>query len=96
MANLTLHATSGPDGVLRLAIPVDVPGATYDVHVSLSSAQSSAQLTAEPVQAGQTAPMTPEQWSEWRAFITRTAGSLADDPIERPAQGEYEQRESVE
>lgn len=36
--------------------------------------------------------MTPEDWREWRAFITQTAGSLADDPIERPSQGEYEQR----
>jgi len=92
MANLILHATSDPDGVLRLTVPVDIPGATYDVQVSLSPAQSSTQAD----QTSLTAPMTPEQWSEWHAFITRTAGSLADDPIERPAQGEYEQREPLE
>jgi hypothetical protein len=33
---------------------------------------------------------------EWLAFIERTAGSLAEDPIERPPQGEYEVREPLE
>ena len=32
----------------------------------------------------------------WHEFIERTAGSLADDPIERWPQGEYEERESLE
>ncbi len=89
MAHLIVHAHSDPDGVLRLAVPVDVPGAAYEVQVTLSPSQQ----TSQPAQ---TAPMTPEQWREWRAFITRTAGSLADDPIERPAQGDYEQREPIE
>jgi hypothetical protein len=33
--------------------------------------------------------------SEWEAFIEATAGSLADDPIERPHQGSYEQRDEI-
>ena len=89
MANLTLHAHSDPDGILRLAVPVDVPDAAYDVQVTLSPSQ-------QPSPTPQAAPMTPEHWREWRAFISQTAGSLADDPIERPAQGEYEQREPIE
>ena len=36
--------------------------------------------------------MTDEEWSQ---FVDRTAGSLADDPIERPPQGEYEQRDPI-
>lgn len=32
----------------------------------------------------------------WNEFIDRTAGSLANDPIERPQQGEFEEREPVE
>lgn len=32
---------------------------------------------------------------EWNLFIDRTAGSLADDPIERLSQGEYEQRDPM-
>lgn len=29
-------------------------------------------------------------------YFERTAGSLADDPIERPAQGEYEERDTLQ
>lgn len=32
----------------------------------------------------------------WEAFINQTYGSLADDPIERGDQGQYEIRESLE
>lgn len=32
---------------------------------------------------------------EWRAFLEETAGSLADDPIERGDQGEYEVRDEL-
>ncbi len=33
---------------------------------------------------------------EWLSFLERTAGILADDPITRPPQGDYETREPVE
>lgn len=32
---------------------------------------------------------------EWQASIARMAGSLAHDPIEREAQGDYEEREEL-
>ncbi|MEP7285906.1 MAG: hypothetical protein ABI947_09075 [Chloroflexota bacterium] len=32
---------------------------------------------------------------EWQATIERTARALANDPIECPAQGDYEQRDSI-
>jgi hypothetical protein len=32
----------------------------------------------------------------WHEFIERTAGSLADDPIERPPQLEFEVRDELE
>lgn len=32
----------------------------------------------------------------WHEFIERTAGILADDPIERPPQLPYEEREPLE
>lgn len=32
---------------------------------------------------------------EWLAFIEETAGSLADDPIERLPQGEHEIRDEI-
>ena len=33
---------------------------------------------------------------DWQAFVARMYGSLAEDPIERGSQGEYERRESLE
>lgn len=36
------------------------------------------------------------EWREWHDFIDRTAGSLADDPIERLPQGSFETREPIE
>lgn len=42
-------------------------------------------------------PLQPKALTqaEWVAFIDATAGSLADDPIERPDQGEYEIRDEI-
>jgi hypothetical protein len=37
-----------------------------------------------------------EKQAEWLAFIEATAGSLADDPIERPPQSEYQIRDEME
>lgn len=34
--------------------------------------------------------------SDWHSFLQQTYGSLADDPIERWDQGEYEEREPIE
>lgn len=42
------------------------------------------------------APESPHEQPEWRRFIEDTYGCLADDPIERGAQGGFEIREAVE
>ena len=41
---------------------------------------------------------TPQnaQISDWHSFIEQTYGSLADDPIERGEQGQFEVREVIE
>lgn len=36
------------------------------------------------------------QREQWLQFIEQTYGSLADDPLEREEQGEYEIRERIE
>ncbi len=36
------------------------------------------------------------QKSDWHTFLRETYGILADDPIERPPQGDYEEREPLE
>ena len=37
-----------------------------------------------------------DQLSDWHGFIEQTYGSLADDPIERGDQGQFEVREVIE
>jgi len=32
----------------------------------------------------------------WNEFVERTAGSLADDPVQRWSQGSYEERDPIE
>ena len=36
------------------------------------------------------------QFSDWHSFVEQTYGSLADDPIERGDQGQFEVREVIE
>ncbi len=42
--------------------------------------------------------VTPQntQVSDWHTFIEQTYGSLADDPLERGDQGQFEAREVIE
>jgi hypothetical protein len=43
-----------------------------------------------------TTPQADVQISNWHSFIEQTYGSLADDPIERGEQDQYETREVIE
>jgi hypothetical protein len=77
---IQLHERVGPDGVLKLAVPL--PGdANKDVVVTIQMAPSSRQ--AAPPQ-------------EWRDFLEATYGSCADLEIERSPQGQYETREPLD
>ncbi|MEH2299281.1 MAG: hypothetical protein V7K88_09620 [Nostoc sp.] len=53
--------------------------------------------TLKPIK-NQTASLEEEELRqlEWHEFIDKTYGCLADDPIIRHPQGEYEQREPIE
>jgi hypothetical protein len=39
-------------------------------------------------------PKDEKLQEEWREIVRSTSGVLADDPIEHPPQGDYEQREA--
>lgn len=60
-----------------------------EVPVGLINSDLEVVVTVQPI-----APTTEDR-AEWLAFIERTAGSLADDPIDRPPQGDYELREPL-
>jgi hypothetical protein len=72
----------------------------YDEVVALANQLSLAEKARliEVLSAAMRHDLEDEAFSRmpWHEFIQRTAGILADDPIERPAQLPYEEREPLE
>ena len=62
MNRLVVKSRVGPDGVLRVTLPVGADNADQDV-----------QVTVEPLTPGK--PMTQE---EWKAWVESMAGSITD------------------
>jgi hypothetical protein len=79
MTRMVIHSRVGADGVLHITVPMGKEVADREV-----------QVTADPAPVGPL-PMTEQ---EWRAFVLSTAGSWQGD-LERPDQGEYEQRDEL-
>jgi hypothetical protein len=50
-------------------------------------------VTIQPLQKE---PATADDKTEWHQFVEETYGSCAGLGLERPDQGEYEQRDSLE
>lgn len=61
-----------------------------EVPISVTDTELEVVLVVQPVREERA------EQSEWLAFLERTAGILADDPIDRPPQGGYDVREPVE
>ncbi|MTJ28361.1 hypothetical protein [Aphanizomenon sp. UHCC 0183] len=86
MQSIKIRSYVGQEGVLHLDIPLEMRETELEVTV-----------TFEPV--NQTIKIAQNQEIkdlEWHDFINRTYGCLADDPIIRYPQGEYEEREAIE
>lgn len=73
------------DGILNLDIPVDMQETELGVTVTVKLVQKAIDLLAEEVKK-----------LECHDFINMTYGCLADDPIIRHPQCEYEKRETIE
>jgi hypothetical protein len=73
----------GPDGILRFLMQTGLPATTVEIEVTIKPIKS------YPPNA------TPEELGWPPGFFEQTAGSLADDPIERPPQGQFEEREQL-
>ncbi len=82
MRSLTVHARVGADGTLRLDVPIGPEDAGREVVVTVKP-------EPEPTEQRPAA-----SWPE--GYFESTYGCLADTPIERPDQGEYEVRESLD
>ncbi len=82
MQSITLQTHVGSDGILKLEVPVGLTDVDLEVVVTLQA------LDASPDgDASGDSPWPP-------GFFERTFGILADEPLEREPQGEYEVRNS--
>lgn len=70
----------GPDGTLKLDIPLGKSEAGTEVIVTIRRTQT--RPGGDP--------------AEWHRFVEETYGSCANLRVERAPQGEYEQREAIE
>lgn len=82
MSIVEFESRVGPDGVLKLAVPVGAQNANRDVKVTISQRDPAPRARYRDE-------------SEWRAFISQTAGSIQDPTFVRPPQGEFEDRGEI-
>lgn len=85
MTQIELRSRIGPDGMLSLQIPIGPEDANQEVVVTVRPAE-------EP--PASTRPKMSRE--EWLRFIDETAGHWEGEPLVRPEQGQYEQREAWE
>jgi hypothetical protein len=77
----TIHTTThtGPDGILKLEVPLNLPDADVDVTLIVQPRKVSRGVDRE----------------EWLRFINQAAGSIDDPSFFRHQQGEYEVRDPL-
>lgn len=76
-----IHTTGqkGPDGILKLEVPISLPDTDADVPVVVQSRHADKSRIDE----------------KWLQFISETAGNIDDHSFFRREQGEYEVREPL-
>ena len=79
MSRVVVCSRVGADGVLQLCVPVGRQHANRDVEVTIAIAEPKDDKVAQ---------------EEWRQFVLSTAGAWQGE-LERPPQGEYEQRDEL-
>ena len=80
MQSIKLTKRVGEDGILHLDIPLGMKDKEVEVMVIYQSIETT---------------QTPEDLGYPPGFFEQTAGCLADDPIQRYPQGEFEEREPL-
>jgi hypothetical protein len=81
MITFPAKARTDADGTLSQAIPTGLPNAEFDVVVVLEA-------------AGRDAAVASEDWPE--GYFERHFGSLRDAGLERPPQGQLQERLRIE
>ncbi|MBD2022470.1 hypothetical protein H6F43_20020 [Leptolyngbya sp. FACHB-36] len=80
MTSITVRSHVGTDGVLTVQLPVELSDTEVEVTVTVTPTPPASATTPDD-----------RGWSP--GFFERTSGCLADDPIARPSQGEFDQRD---
>lgn len=80
MTRIEIRSKAEADGVLKVTVPVGAAKANREVKITVESVE---QTAAEP-------RLSPEQW---RQFIDEKAGCWEGEPLVRPPQGEFDNRE---
>ena len=88
MQTIQLKTVVGEDGILQIQIPPEFKHKSLEVLVVF---QFSSEPETNRIENHQTYDPT-----DWHGFIQKTYGCLADNPIVRYPQGEYEVREEIE
>ncbi|MTJ47919.1 hypothetical protein [Dolichospermum sp. UHCC 0259] len=86
MQSIKIHSYVGKDGMLHLDIPLEMRETELEVTVTF-------EVVNQTIKIAQKKEIKD---LEWHNFINRTYGCLADEPIIRYPQGEYEEREAIE
>jgi len=79
MIPIELTSKVGPDGVLKLTIPVGPEAANQPVRVTVEAAKAGA---------------LPEI-DDWQRFIHQMAGCITDPTFARQEQGQYDRRDEL-
>jgi hypothetical protein len=73
----------GADGILMLSVPLGASDANKAVRVTVETVEEASVV------------LPPTDREAWLRFLERTAGSITDPTFERPAQGDYEERDAL-
>ncbi len=80
METVKLRTHIGSDGLLKLEMPIGVKDVDAEV-VLVYTLQARSTVSRE---------------LDWETFVNENYGSLADDPIERPAELPFDIRDEIE
>ncbi len=75
MTHIEVRSRVGPDGLLKLAIPVGMPDANREVRITVELLEPTAR---QPLLAA----------DDWKRSVREMAGSISDPTFKRQEQGE--------
>ena len=98
MQSLKAQAHIGDDGILKLELPVDVVNTDVELVIVMQSVTRSVpdafdKKTAQAFFEQSREEARKNGWPD--GFFEKFYGALADDPIERGPQGEFEVRDEI-